>query len=503
MNKKELAVKNNLLLGLDLGTTSFKGVITDLKGNVLASHAVGHTISQPRPGWVEQDPETIWWGELVNIVNHLLLEGIIDPDAIAAISIGGFVPSLCPLDERGSVVRPAILYRDNRAVEECREIDEKFGTTLDGSEVIPKLLWMKNHEPDNYQRISMVLNAHSYLIYKLTGLFSNDCDTAHILGGIFNGETGKWDIDRMKALGLNPDVLPPVYGSSEVVGRVTEKAASETGLTPGIPVIAGNGDSFMSLLGAGVVDPGDGMIYLGTAGTMFACSGRLDASLPGPVINSGNVQFIANILTGGELLRWFREFLQISNEPPDYKDLMAAAEGIPPGSEGLIILPHLMGERTPVRNPLMRGTILGLTTAHGGEHIFRALMEGFAYALKHSYEQTDCDLKRVVIMGGGAKDKLWRQIICDVLGLPLEYVSNSDAAKGNAYFAGFSMGLFSDFNEMKQKWVKIDTFHSVDETKHLIYKGYYNMYKQIYSAAGPLFASLYQLQKDNQNSRSI
>jgi len=250
------------------------------------------------------------------------------------------------------------------------------------------------------------------------------------------------------------------------------------------------------------VDPGDGMIYLGTAGTMFACSGRLDTPLPGPVINSGNVQFIANILTGGELLRWFREFLQISSEPPDFETLMSAAAEIPPGSEGLLILPHFLGERTPRRNPLARGTIMGLTTAHKGEHIFRALMEGFAFALKHCYEQANFSLKRVVITGGGAKDKLWRQIICDVLGLPLEYVSNSDGAKGNAYFAGFSMGLFSNFNEMKQNWVQIDTFHSVDDAKHRIYEKYYDLYKKLYSAAEPLFESIYQLQKDNQNSWS-
>ncbi|MGI6331352.1 MAG: FGGY-family carbohydrate kinase [Zhaonellaceae bacterium] len=478
------------LLGLDIGTSGCKGVLVDIHGNIKASLTTRHSISQPQPGWAEHDPEKNWWDEMVTIIKHCLTTSGINPKDIAGISAGGLVPNLCPLDEEGNSVRPAILYRDNRAVVEAQELSEEFNLTLGAADVTPKLYWLKKYEPENYKKIKVVLNAHSYIAYKLTGNFNADCDIANIFGGVFDLEKQDWNYDLFKRMGLNPEVLPPIFRPTDVVGTVSKEAAAATGLAPGIPVVAGNGDSFMSLLGAGVVDPGDAMLYFGTAGTMLVCEDSLVKSASSQVIRKGSVEFLANILTGGELTRWFREQLQIGENVPDYPTLECLASEIAPGSEGLIILPHLMGERTPDNNPLAKGVVMGLTTAHTGAHIYRALMESFGYALLHSLEQTDAVIKRVVATGGGAKSSLWRQIVTDITGLPLEYISKSDAALGNAYFAGYSLGLFSDFAPMKNEWLKVDEVTKVNPESHKIYSRYFNLYKEINSMLKPAFVSL-------------
>lgn len=481
------------LLGLDIGTSGCKGVLVDLDGNVKASLTTKHSISQPQPGWAEHDPEKNWWEEIITIIKHCLTASGINSKNIAAISAGGLVPCLCPIDEEGKPVRPAILYRDNRAVVEVQELSEEFNLRLGTADVTPKLYWLKKYEPENYSKIKVVLNPHSYIVYKLTGRFNSDCDIANIFGGVFDLEKVDWDYDLFQRMGLNPEILPPIFRPTDIVGTVTDEAAKITGLAPGTPVIAGNGDSFMSLLGAGVVDPGDAMLYFGTAGTMLVCEDSLVKSASGQAIRKGSVEFLANILTGGELTRWFREQLQLGENIPDYSGLEALAAQIAPGSEGLIIIPHLMGERTPENNPLAKGVILGLTTAHTGAHIYRALMESFGYALLHSLEQTEAKVKRVVATGGGAKSRLWRQIVTDITGLPLEYVSKSDAALGNAFFAGYSLGLFADFAPMKNKWLKVDEVTQVNPEAHKVYNKYFSLYKEISSILKPAFVSLAEI----------
>lgn len=483
----------NYLLGLDIGTSGCKGVLADLDGNIQASCTTKHAMGQPQPGWAEHDPELNWWGEMVTIIRHCLEVSRVNPKAIQGIAVGGLVPNLCPLDSRGQVVRPAILYRDNRAVAESTELSREFGLQLGTADVTPKLYWLKRHEPENYRKTSVVLNAHSYLVYKLTGNYSADCDTANIFGGVFDLDKLTWREDLVTSMGLNPAVLPPVYLPTAVVGQVTPAAAAATGLAPGIPVVAGNGDSFMSLLGAGVVDPGEAMIYFGTAGTLLACLGKLEKVAAGPAISRGNVQFIANILTGGELTRWFREHLHLAASAPDYGRLESLAGEIPPGSERLIILPHLMGTRTPEHNPLARGTFLGLTTAHTGAHLYRALMESFGYALRHSYEENPVPITRLVATGGGAKSLLWRKIIADILGTPLAYSPKSDTALGSAYFAGFALGIFPDFSRMKHQWLQEETTAEVSPEAHELYNAYYQLYQDFHSLVQPIFAPLARL----------
>ncbi|QGP91107.1 Xylulose kinase [Neomoorella glycerini] len=480
-------------LGIDTGTSGSKGVLVDLKGRIISSYTTRHTLLQPQPGWAEHDPETHWWGDFLTIVHHCLQEVQVNPQDIAGISFSGLVPNLCPLGADGRPVRPAILYRDNRAVKESQEINRLFNLSLGTAEVTPKLLWFKRHEPEHYRQTRVVLNAHSYLVYKLTGKFSTDCDTANIFGGIFDHRRCQWRTDLVAAMGLDPAMLPPVYRPTDIVGRVTPEAARITGLSPGIPVVAGNGDSFMSLLGAGVIHPGEAMIYFGTAGTMLICLTNLDQIASGPAISSGQVKFLANILTGGELTRWFREQVMLTSTPPDYADLEKMAQKISPGSEGLIILPHFMGERTPVVNPQARGIILGLTTAHTGAHLYRALMEAFGYALRDSYEQTKIPLKRVVATGGGARSQLWRQIVTDILGLPLEYTAKGDAALGNAYFAGYALGYFPNFEGIKNEWLQVEEVTTVNPTAHQFYEYYFGLYQILNKKLAPVYPQLAQL----------
>ncbi|MGI9952649.1 FGGY family carbohydrate kinase [Moorellaceae bacterium AZ2] len=487
-----VVVNGRYLLGIDIGTSSCKGVLVDLKGRILGSHSTKYTLLQPKPGWAEHDPEVHWWGDLVLVVRRCLQQSGVDPRNIAGVSVSGMVPNLCALDSDGRPVRPAILYRDNRAVAEVQELNSRFNLSLGAADVVPKLLWLKRWEPENYRRTHVILNAHSYIIYKLTGIPSADCDTANTFGGIFDSERLTWRTDLVSAMGLDPQKLPPIFRPTDVVGRVTAEAARATGLAPGIPVVAGNGDSFMSLVGTGVVHAHEAMIYLGTAATMFVCLTDLEKVASGPAISGGYARFVANILTGGELTRWFREQLIPDEEMPNFAALEAMAQEIPPGSEGLIVLPHFMGKRTPESDPLARGVILGLTTAHGGAHLYRAFMEAVGFAIRDCYEREKVSVKRLAVTGGGACSRLWRQIIADILGMSLEYRAKADAALGNAYFAGFALGYFTDFNAIEHEWLEVDEVTTVNSDAHRIYERYFDLYRSLDTLMKPAYHLLAQ-----------
>ena len=317
-------------------------------------------------------------------------------------------------------------------------------------DVTPKLLWLKRHEPEAYARIETVLNAHSYVAYRLTGVYSADHDIAAIFGGVYEETCHVWLPERMREAGLDPKVLPPLYWPMDVVGTVTQQAAGETGLVPGIPVVAGTGDSYTILVGTGTVEAGEGLIYLGTAGTFLGLERSLDDQVGSCPFITGGARFLGNVLTGGEITRWFRDSVLLREV--SYQTLEEAANAVPPGADGLFALPHLLGERTPRANPLAKGLLFGLTNAHTAGHMYRALLEGVAYALRDSYESSALPLSRLVISGGGSNCRLWRQIIADVLNRELTYLPQGDNAVGTAYLAGRGLGLFDSFRVVRDRW---------------------------------------------------
>jgi xylulokinase len=489
------------LLGLDIGTQTVKGIIVRRTGRVVAQANVEREPTHPHPGWVEMDAERDWWGCCLAVIHELLDRTGVKPHNIAAIGVCGLVPCLCPLDRQGRPLRPAILYADNRALNELAWVNQQANLSLNAEAVIPKLVWLRQHQPDIFRQTHTVLSAHNYVVYRLTGQLAMDYDTASILGGVFDAATGTWDTDVCRELGLPPQVLPPLFPATSKVGAVTQEAALVTGLAVGIPVIAGSGDTFPTMVGCGAVDPGDAMISFGTTGLLTITDRPLVESAEGPhfstVAGGGVVTWGANVLSAGRLVRWYRDQLgtaeaNVAVRPgeSEYALLDAGAAQVPPGSEGLIVLPHLLGRRTPTPDATLRGAILGLSPSHTAAHIYRAILESFAYNLRQGFDGLRHRIKRSVATAGGARSPMWRQIMADVLDTPLAYHPNSSGALGIVFMAGYATGLVDDFRQIKAGWLRGEEITQPDPAARAEYDRLFPIYCEFDQALAKPFAEL-------------
>lgn len=461
------------LLGFDLGSYSSKGVIVDVEGNIKAFTRLEHAIQRPSANWAEQDPINDWWMDFIKIVNYLLKNSGVNPKDIMAVGITGLVPSMCPLDESGDIIRNAILHSDNRAYKELEYINNVLPEPITLGFVLPKLLWFRDQEPTNYQRTAKILNPHSYLIYRLTGKFSSDIDTASIFGGVFARE--QWDSDFCKFLGISPEILPEIYPATSIVGEILPAAAEQTGLHAGTPVIAGTGDSFASMIGSGVIHQGELMIYLGTSGTQILLNRDITDLANTIHFGQDKAEFVANVLACGESLESLRNILGVES----WDKLNDGADKIRPGSEKLIFLPHLKGQRSPIVDVFARGLIYGLEPGHTKFHIYKALLEGIGYNLKEGFLNIKAKVQRIIVSGGGAKSSIFRQILSDILEFPIEYPIKANAAIGIAYLAGYSIGLFSDFDYLAHKWIPITDVSLPNENNIPIYQEYFKVYQEV------------------------
>lgn len=470
-------MENAYYMGIDIGSSSLKGVLADRQGNVCASGQLSYEIDQPFAGWAESHPE-VWWNGVRQFLGQAMEACPPAREHLRGIFVSGMVPNLVALDADGQPVRPAILYRDNRAVRECDRLNQTVGLTFNMQDVLPKWVWIRDHEPQRFSRIRSILNTHSYIVYRLTGILSTDSDIAALMGeSVFDPDRG-WNRALLESLGLPVSVLPPAYHPGQVVGTIQAQLADQLGITADVPVFAGNGDSLASMLGTGVVHRGDAMIYLGTAATLWTMEEDLIRLAGGPIFGSGKLHFAGNTLTGGELLRWFRYGLQLDGENWSFDQLEEMARNIAPGADGLIILPHFMGERTPALRPQARGMICGLTPSHTGGHIYRALMEAVAYSLKDSYASSGCKADRLVVTGGGARSSLWRQILSDVFAADVEYYARGDAPLGNAYFAAVALGDVADFDGLS-RWLGQRDICSPQPENVRTYEKRFGAYRQL------------------------
>lgn len=487
--RKELT--KSYLFGADIGTLVSKGAIVDLNGNIIANHSVEHPVIHPKPGWAEHDPEKHWWNDFVRISRTLLNKSKINPKDILGISVSGLIPDLCPLDKNGKPVRNAILYSDNRAFKEIEFINKLLGSALTSEEITPKILWFKKNEPENFAKTHMVLNAPNYVVYKLTDRYSVDYTLAYSFGAIFDILQLKWDEGVCNQLGIPLDILPPAYPAYKVIGAVTDEATKKTGLAKDTPVIVGTSDVLSSMLGAGLTEAGDAMIYYGTAGLFLILNCKLIdlmsmnfERMRYPPIVQG-----AYVLTTGGLLRWFRDqFGHYEFETGKklgvsaYHVLDDEASRIPPGSGGLIVLPYFMGQRTPSLDPLAKGVIFGLSMAHTRAHVYRAFLEAFGYTVYYSFDklkEEEVPIKRIVAIGGGAKSEIWRQIVSDIINMPQEYIAKADATLGNAYMAGFGVGTFKDFKNI-QKWLEVTCVTKPRLEAHKSYESFFKVYRNLH-----------------------
>ncbi|HEX3053547.1 MAG TPA: xylulokinase [Aggregatilineaceae bacterium] len=489
----------NYLLGLDVSTTGAKALLIDETGAVVASHTTSHPSSQPYPLWSEQNPSD-WWSGIVNSIRTVLNQTGASA-SIRAIGLTGQMHGLVCLDKSGQVLRPSILWNDQRTQAECDTITETIGAQrliqLTGNRALtgftaPKILWVRRHEPEIYQQIAHILLPKDYLRFKLSGEYAVDMADASgmVLLDVANR---RWSAAVLQELDIPEEWLPRLYEGPEVTGVVSQQAAAETGLKAGTPIVGGGGDQAAQATGVGAVEPGVVALTVGTSGVVFAPlasyayepDGRLHAfchSVP------GRWHFMGVMLSAAGSLQWYRDTLAPG---ADFGTLTDEASSIQPGSEGLIFLPYLTGERTPHPDPLARGAFIGLTARHTRPHLTRAVMEGVAFGLRDSFELIKASpagiINEVRISGGGAKSPVWRQIFADVLGVPLIVTEAIEgAAYGAALLAGVGGGVWSNAVEAAQATVKLGERINPSAQAD-VYQATYALYRDLYPILKPVF----------------
>ena len=443
----------DVLLGVDIGTGSTKGVITHADGTVLATAQRPHRTDYPQPGFVEHDAEQVWWKDFTEIVAELLPEA---DGPVRAVSVSGIGATTLAADADGNPLRSAILYGiDTRAGEEIDELIERYGdeeiverslSRISHQSIGPKLMWLQRNQPEVWERTEQLLMANSFIVERLTGEYTLDSISASFCIPMFDPRTRTW-VDEWTAEVAPGLELPRVIEPWEEAGRITERGAELTGLPAGIPVCAGTIDAFVESASVGVRDPGDVML---TYGTTMGIAGVLTEPRPSRAVNStpgvfpGTYIMIGPTATSGALTTWLRA---ISDDKP-FEELLAEAAATPPGASGLVALPYFAGERTPIWDPDARGVIAGLTLSHSRGHLYRAMLEATAYSARAIFDALHADgvrTDRIVAVGGGTKGGMWTQIVSDVTGIPQELSKETiGACYGDTLFAARAAGLISD-----------------------------------------------------------
>ncbi len=478
-------------LGVDASTTATKALLMDGGGSVVAVGRSDYGFETPRPLWSEQAPH-LWWEATVDAISSALRTAGIDGGAVGAVGLTGQMHGLVLLDEAGEVLRPSILWNDQRTQAECDEIRDRIGRrrliNTTGNDALtgftaPKILWVRNNEPDVFDRVAHILLPKDYVRYRLTGGIA--VDRAGASGTLlFDLAKRNWSPEVIEALDIPASVLPPTHEGPEVTGVVTGKAASATGLRRGTPVVAGGGDQAANGVGVGAITPGVVAMSLGTSGVVFTATDR-------PVIEpEGRLHAFCHaipdtwhlmgvMLSAAGSFRWFKDALAPDR---DFSALEAAASVVDPTSNGLVFLPYLSGERTPHPDPTARGAFVGLTVRHDLGHLARAVMEGVAFGLRDSVElmANDIDLGEVRVSGGGAASELWLRIISDVLDRPVRVVGTAEsAAHGAAILAATGVGAFSSVREACESSVEIGEV--IEPSGHAeVYQEAYGVYRDLY-----------------------
>ena len=503
-------------LGIDTSTTSSKALLIDEKGEVAAVASNPHTLQTPKPLWSEQDPREWWDAASASIKSVLEQAGIpqgdnVGGEGVGAVGLTGQMHGLVLLDESGNVLRPAILWNDQRTHSQCDEIHQIIGKEkfirITGNVALtgftaPKILWVKENEPDVFTRAKHVLLPKDYVRYKLTGEYAMDkADGAGTV--LFDLKARDWSDEVLSALDIPRVWMPRTFEGTEFTGRVTEEAAALTGLKAGTPVAAGGGDQAAGAVGVGAVKPGIVGLTVGTSGVVFATTssaliepeGRLHAfchAVP------GMWHFMGVMLSAAGSLQWYRDTLA-----PDmgFDDLLKEAESIPAGSEGLQFLPYLSGERTPHPDPLARGAFIGLTLRHSRVHMTRAVLEGVAFGLKDSFALIQNaglgEITQVRASGGGAKSALWRQIMASVLNTELVTVNTTEGgAFGAALLAGVGAGVWGDVVSACEACIKTTGSTQPDPIQVDIYQKAYEVYRELYPVLKASFGKMGQFVSD-------
>ena len=489
-----------LFLGIDISTTGAKALLIDEQGLVISSANTPLNLSTPRPLWSEQDPHE-WWSGAVASIQQALARAGVDGKAVAAVGLTGQMHGLVLLDENGAVLRPAILWNDQRTAAQCDEIHRRLGKErliqITGNVALtgftaPKILWVNQNEPEIYRRARHILLPKDYARFRLTGEYAMDkADGSGTI--LFDLRQRDWSPEVLAALDIPVSWLPPTYEGPQVTGKVSLAAAAETGLLAGTPVMAGGGDQAAGAVGAGVVEPGIVSLVMGTSGVVFASTdqaliepqGRLHAFCHAA---PGYWHLMGVMLSAAGSLQWHRDTLAPQTS---FDELTAEAAQAPAGCEGLFFLPYLTGERTPYPDPLARAAWVGLTVRHKRAHLTRAVLEGVAFGLKDSFtliQQAGLgEIRQVRVSGGGAKSPLWRQILASVLDAELVTVNTTEgAAYGAAICASVGAGAWPSVPAACAATIQITGRTAPDGTVDT-YRKLYPEYQALYPALKPTF----------------
>ncbi len=503
----------SFILSHDVGTTGDKATLFSEEGRLVASGFASYATSYPRGGWAEQNAND-YWEAFCRSTRELLAKATCDPRAIAVVAFSGQMMGALPVDSKGNPLRRMIIWADQRSTAEAAEIekavpvDEVYritGHRLSASYSATKIMWIRRNEPELFKRAAKFIHAKDFLALKLTGRFVSDYSDASSMN-LLDLSRMEWSEEMLAASGISRELLPDLCESTEVVGTVRPEAARESGLLPGTPVVIGGGDGACATCGSGVVKEGDAYLCLGTSSWIATASNRplidpAKRTFTFALFRKGLYMPTGTMQTGGGSLKWFRDVLADAesetarNTSTDVYDILnrMAAEA-PPGSEGLLFLPYLMGERSPRWNPRARGCYVGLSMIHGKNHLVRAIMEGVAYNMKivaDTFEGLGLDFSTIRAIGGGAKSAIWLSIFADVLERPMATLNFVDEATsiGAAIAGGVGVGIFPSIEEAA-RIVRIERRIEADPSHFPAYRRGFPIFERAYEQLVPVFDML-------------
>ncbi len=496
------------VLGIDLGTSGTKTVLFDESGKKMASSTVEYDLIQPENGWAEQAPG-LWWDAAVKTINSVITESGVDSKDIKGLGISGQMHGLVMVDCDGKVLRNAILWCDGRTGEECKEITEIIGRerlieisanpALTGF-TAGKVLWVRKHEPELYEKCYKILLPKDYVRYKLTGLYGQEASDASGTN-LYDVKNRCWSTEILEKLNISIDLMPECKESVDIAGTVTPEAAKATGLSTDTIVCFGAGDNASAAVGTAVVSEGNAFTTIGTSGVIFAHSDKPQIDKGGRVHTfcsavPGGYTVMSCTLSAGMSLKWFRDNL-CSFEGENYREIDKKVEAVKIGADRLIFLPYLMGERSPILDEKSRGVFFGLSGIHTKYHLARAIMEGVIYSQRHCLdviEEMGIYPKQMYACGGGAKSDIWRQMMADMYNTEVTINETEEGpALGVAILALVATGIYADIPTACSALIRPKATQNpvADNTEK--YKGFYNIYKSLYGSLKDSFSELSEL----------
>lgn len=499
----------SILVGLDIGTSGARAVAVNEAGEMIAESSVDYPLQQPHPGWTEQNPED-WWEAAKEVLGDFAKR--VD-DQIVGLGLTGQMHGSVFLDSSDEVIRPAILWNDQRTAAQCEKITDSVGAerliSIAGNPAItgfqaPKIIWLRDEEPENFDRIARVLLPKDYVRLRLTGEAATDAsDASGTL--LLDVKQRKWSEEILEALEIPAEWMPDVYEGPEETGRVRKEVAEELGLPDGISVAAGGGDNAAAAVGTGIIEQGLISSSVGTSGVLFADTDDFDPDPSGRIhafchAVPGKYHLMGVTLSAGGSFQWWHDEL---NENLDYDELAELASEASPGAEGLVFLPYLSGERAPHLDPTARGAFFGLTARHGRSHMTRALMEGVVFSLRDSLEtmrEQGVAIDQVRATGGGARNALWRQLQADVYDATVYRTTVEEGpAYGAALLSGVSSGTYKNVEEACSRIQLHDETTSPDPQRVPLYDDYYEAYRSLYPATRKVMEHLSRLASRREN----